>query len=237
MVFGALLVGDDGVARAGMFGHVEGLPRPLRCRIDERREVLPDQSRRRRSCQRRRPRSRPSDPAGTSRDRTASAVRAARFRSPTGCRSGVGPRSAIPPAARGATSRRCVRWRRGCGAIRRGRWGAGARWPRVRRARRPPSLRARSAPCRGCPARSVGTRSVYCVSSKLVSAFASPPMLRPSDDRKASMLCPGKCFEPWNCMCSTKCARPRWSSSSSTDPALTTSRSSTSRAGFGFGRM
>ena len=38
----ALLIGDDGVARARTFGHVEDRPRPLRFRIDERREVLPD---------------------------------------------------------------------------------------------------------------------------------------------------------------------------------------------------
>ena len=34
------------------------------------------------------------------------------------------------------------------------------------------------------PGLSVGTRSVYCVSSKLVAAFASAPMLRPSDAEK-----------------------------------------------------
>ena len=88
----ALLVGDDGVARAGMLGHVEDRPRPLRRRIGERREVLPDHRARRRCDRRRRPRSRPSDPDDTSRDRTASAVRAARSGSPPG--SPIGDRSA-----------------------------------------------------------------------------------------------------------------------------------------------
>ena len=43
---------------------------------------------------------------------------------------------------------------------------------------------------------------------------------------KCTTSCPGKCSVPLKAMCSTKCARPRWSSSSSTEPALTTSRSS-----------
>ena len=38
----ALLIGDDGVARARMLGHVEHGTPPLRIWIDERREVLPD---------------------------------------------------------------------------------------------------------------------------------------------------------------------------------------------------
>jgi hypothetical protein len=42
----------------------------------------------------------------------------------------------------------------------------------------------------------------------------------------------GKFFVPLKAMCSTKCASPRWSSSSRIEPALTTSRSSARSAGF-----
>ena len=60
-------------------------------------------------------------------------------------------------------------------------------------------------------------------------------MPRPSDARNSLMPCRGKFRVPSNSMCSTKCASPCWSSSSSTDPALTTSRSSARRAGLAFG--
>ena len=48
----------------------------------------------------------------------------------------------------------------------------------------------------------------------------------PSDCMNVPTACPGKCCVPLKLICSTKCASPRWSSSSSTEPALTTSRSS-----------
>ena len=46
-----------------------------------------------------------------------------------------------------------------------------------------------------------------------------------------------KLVVPLNAMCSTKCASPRWSSSSRMEPAFTTSRSSARFSGFVFCRM
>jgi hypothetical protein len=55
-----------------------------------------------------------------------------------------------------------------------------------------------------------------------VAALASGPIPNPIEDRKSMIPCRGKCVVPSNSMCSTKCANPSWSGSSSTDPALTT---------------
>jgi hypothetical protein len=74
--------------------------------------------------------------------------------------------------------------------------------------------------------RSVGTCSMYTVSSKLVKAFTLGPKRMPIDSMNDTISRRGKFFVPLNAMCSTKWARPRWSSSSSTEPAFTTSRSS-----------
>ena len=84
--------------------------------------------------------------------------------------------------------------------------------------------------------RSVGICSWYTVSSKLVCAFTCAPNRMPSAWMNATTSCPGKCSVPLKAMCSTKCARPRWLSSSSTDPALTTSRSSARPRGCPFAR-
>ena len=53
----------------------------------------------------------------------------------------------------------------------------------------PPAQSSRMVSARSrAPGTSVGTRSVYCVSSKLVAAFASAPMLSPSDEEVVDAL-------------------------------------------------
>ena len=57
----------------------------------------------------------------------------------------------------------------------------------------PPAQSSRIVSARSrAPGTSVGTRSVYSVSSKLVSAFASAPMLSPSEPRKSVDALSGK---------------------------------------------
>ena len=73
---------------------------------------------------------------------------------------------------------------------------------------------------------SVGTWSMYTVSSNEVYAFRSGPNRTPDRSRKFTRSAFGNRRVPLNAMCSTKCATPSWLSSSRMEPASTTSRSS-----------
>ena len=78
---------------------------------------------------------------------------------------------------------------------------------------------------------------MYTVSSKLVNAFTLGPNCMPIDSMNFTMSLFGKFFVPLNAMCSTKCASPCWSSSSTSEPTLTASLSSARFSGNAFLRM
>ena len=61
-------------------------------------------------------------------------------------------------------------------------------------------------------ASSVGISKKYRVSSNPVRAFRSGPNVLPMDSRYSTISCLSKRSVPLKAMCSTKCARPRWSS-------------------------